>query len=311
MPTQDNVTTRREFLRTVAGGTACFAAGGRLVFGGEAPAADLAFGVMADCQYLDADPRGVRHYRASLKKLEAAVAHLNTMDLAFVIHLGDFIDGDFDSFDAVGPIYAKLKMPKYHALGNHDFAVAAEKKAEVPSRMGMPARYYDFAVKGWRFIVLDGNDISMISRSSGSDEYQQAQAMCKELKQRKAPNAYSWNGAVGSKQMSWLKERLATATKAGEKAVTFCHFPVFPANAHNLWNDLEVIKTIESYDCVVAYMNGHNHAGNYGVKNGVHYVTVAGMVDTPDANAYGCVEAKRKGLKLVGQGRVASREMAI
>ena len=298
-------------MRALAGGTMCFAAGGRLAIGGEATAADFTFGVVADCQYKDAEPRGVRHYRASLEKLEAAVAHLNTMDLAFVIHLGDFIDADFGSFDVVSPIYAKLKMPKYHALGNHDFAVAPEKKAEVPARMGMAARYYDFVVKGWRFIVLDGNDISMISRPSVSDEYKQAQAMCQELKLRKAPNAYSWNGAVGAKQLDWLKERLAAATRAGEKAVIFCHFPVFPANAHNLWNDHEVIKTIESYDCVAAYMNGHNHAGNYGVKNGVDYVTVAGMVDTADTNAYGWTAVHRDGLKLVGKGRVSDRAMEI
>ena len=309
MPTRDDAATRREFLRALAGGTMCFVAGERLVPGGEATAAEFAFGAMADCQYKDSDPRGVRHYRASLKKLEAAVAHLNTMDLAFVIHLGDFIDGGFDSFDAVSPTYAKLKMPRYHALGNHDFAVAPEKKADVPARMGMPARYYDFAVKGWRFIVLDGNDISMISRPSGSDEYKQAQAMCQELKLRKATNAYSWNGAVGAKQMDWLKARLAAATKAGERVVIFCHFPVFPANAHNLWNDHEVIETIESHDCVVAYMNGHNHAGNYGVKNGIHYVTVAGMVDTADTNAYGWTAVRRDGLKLVGQGRVVDRAM--
>ena len=48
------------------------------------------------------------------------VKELNTHDLKFVIHLGDFIDRDYDSFDKVLPIYQTLKMPAYHASGNHD-----------------------------------------------------------------------------------------------------------------------------------------------------------------------------------------------
>ena len=84
--------------------------------------AEFAFGAIADCQYC-ADPgRGARKYALSEDKLTKCVTHLNTMDLEYVVHLGDFIDRDFKSFDVVGPIYKKLKMPKYHVLGNHDFS---------------------------------------------------------------------------------------------------------------------------------------------------------------------------------------------
>ena len=72
-----------------------------------APADDapFTFGAIADCQYCDADTGGVRFYRNSPAKLEAAVKHLNTLDLKFTVHLGDFIDKDWESFDVVGPIY--------------------------------------------------------------------------------------------------------------------------------------------------------------------------------------------------------------
>jgi hypothetical protein len=202
-------------------------------------------------------------------------------------------------------------MPKHHVLGNHDFNVVADKKDWVPVKLVMPARYYDFTVKNWRFIVLDGNDLSQISRAEGSEEYQQALALRTALEERKAPNAHDWNGAIGTRQKEWLNGKLAAASESGEKVIIFCHYPVFPANAHNLWNDQEIIKMIESYNCVVAYVNGHNHAGHYAVKNGVHYVTLNGMVDTPDQNAYGWVDVHNHCLKLHGQGRLPDRVMSI
>ena len=55
------------------------------------------FGAIADCQYCDADTAGVRQYRDSPAKLRAAVDHLNTLDLEFTVHLGDFIDKDWES----------------------------------------------------------------------------------------------------------------------------------------------------------------------------------------------------------------------
>ena len=72
----------------------------------------FAFGVIADCQYCDDPGSGVRKYAASENKLNKCVSHLNKMDLEYVIHLGDFIDRDINSFDVVTPIYNQLKMPK-------------------------------------------------------------------------------------------------------------------------------------------------------------------------------------------------------
>ena len=78
------------------------------------------FGAIADCQYCD-KTSGTRKYSDSPRKLHECVAHYNKLDLTFVVHLGDFIDRDFASFDVVGPIFGQLKAPRYHVLGNHDF----------------------------------------------------------------------------------------------------------------------------------------------------------------------------------------------
>ena len=262
----------------------------------------FSFGAIADCQYCSGPNRGSRHYSSSVKKLHQCVRELNSHDLKFVIHLGDFIDRDYASFDKVLPIYQSLKMPAYHALGNHDFDVADKWKAKVPERMGMKSKYYDFSIDDWRFIVLDGNDVSFHAYPKDSSEYREAEVYYRENKIR-SPR---WNGAVGEKQLTWMKEVLKGAEKKGEKVVLYCHFPVYPADPHNLWNAKEVISILETFSCVKAYINGHNHKGKYGQKNGIHYLTLKGMVET-ESNAYSIIGIFQDRIKVIGYGRESDR----
>mgnify|MGYP001177300952 CR=1 FL=1 len=82
------------------------------------------FGAVADCQYCK-ETSAVRKYNLSPQKLTACVEYYNKLDLAFVVHLGDFIDRDFESFAKVTPIYNRLKAPHYHVLGNHEVGLMA------------------------------------------------------------------------------------------------------------------------------------------------------------------------------------------
>ncbi len=268
----------------------------------ETVAESIRIGVIADCQYCSDPGAGKRKYALSEKKLQACIDHLNTMDLAYVVHLGDFIDRDFESFDVVGPIYRQLKMPHYHVLGNHDFSVADSLKSKVPETMGLTSRYYDFVLDGWRFVVLDGNDVSFHAYPEGS-EGQRAAEKYYEDHNLDAPK---WNGALGAGQMAWLKETLDQSEEANEKVILYCHFPVFPNDRHNLWNANEVVSLLSGYDCVVAYINGHNHAGNYAGFGGVHYLTMKGMVDTTET-AYSVIELTDGTLEVVGYGREEDR----
>ncbi|MGY8767720.1 MAG: metallophosphoesterase [Pirellulales bacterium] len=264
------------------------------------------FGVIADCQYCGVKGTGARKYSISDQKLTKCVEHLNTLDLAYTVHLGDFIDRDFKSFDVVGPIYNQLKMPKYHVLGNHDFSVADEEKKLVPQKMGLQTKYYHFGMQGWRFVVLDGNDISFHAYPKDSENYQAAAKYYEEQK----ISSPKWNGAVSSKQLDWLNSVLKQADIRGENVVLYCHFPVYPENVHNLWNAKEVIKVIESYDCVKAYINGHNHHGNYAQKSGVHYLTMKGMVDTEETS-YATIAVHDDRLIVTGYGREEDRVLEI
>lgn len=264
------------------------------------------FGAIADCQYCDADTGGVREYRMSPEKLQAAVNDLNTKDLEFTVHLGDFIDKDWESFDVVGPIYKQLKMPAYHVLGNHDYSVADDKKALVHRRLGMPARYYDFVVHGWRFVALDGNDISFHGYPKDSPEY----AFAEKYYAENNIESPKWNGGIGAEQLDWLRGVLDEATERGESVVLMAHFPVYPENVHNLWNAEDILEIADEYPCVKAYMNGHNHKGNYGERNGVHYITFKGMVDTKE-NSYATVTATPEELRITGYGREEDRTLTL
>jgi hypothetical protein len=297
--------SRRNFAQILAGGTMLAAHASRAwARDSDSP---FAFGVVADAQYADVDPVGSRYYRNSRDKLATCIQRLNEMELAFVVDLGDLIDRDFDSFREVLPIYNHLKWPRHHVLGNHDFSVEANRIDDVPARIGLRHRFYTFHHQSWRFIVLDGNDVSLFGRPPNTTEYREAEQMYKSLREQKAPWAQTWNGGIGGKQLAWLRQQLDHASQRRERVIIFCHYPIYPENAHNLWNSAEVLDVLDRYSCIVAYLNGHNHAGNYAPRAGTHYVTVPGMVETPDTTAFAIVRVYRNHLDLIGFGRTPVR----
>lgn len=271
----------------------------------------FSFGVVSDIQYADVESHDVRHYRESLKKLQECVDTLNTKKLTFVIQLGDFIEKNYASFDTVFSVFNKLNMPKYHALGNHDFSIRDRYKESINKKFGLEREYYDFKIDSWRFIVLDGHDISFHKRWEGSEIYSQSIKIHSELQHKNQQNAQKWNGAIGKAQLEWLKNKLNQANSQNEKVILFCHYPVFPREWHTLWNDEELLSLIDNFDCIVAYINGHNHAGNYAARNNKHYLTIKGMVDTPDENSFAVVDVYTDSLKVTGFGREPSRTLII
>lgn len=268
---------------------------------------NFSFGIIADVQYCECVPLGTRFYSNSLNKLEESIRDLNAKDMSFVIQLGDLIDRDMDSYESVLSIFNKIKTKKYHVLGNHDYNVDEKKKERVPKEIGLVSKYYEFDSNGWRMIVLDGNDLSFYTPKESTDRIEETNRLFQRIKDRGALNAYDWNGGLGSQQTSWLKDILKQSSLSGEKALIFCHFPVYPSREENLWNDIELIELLESYPCVVALFSGHYHSGNYAKKKGIHYLTLQGMVETENSNAYSIVEVYTDHLKVLGFGREPSR----
>ncbi|MGA7710812.1 MAG: metallophosphoesterase [Rhizomicrobium sp.] len=258
----------------------------------------FSIGAIADCQYADEPDAGKRMYRMAPEKLRQAIAALDKLDLAFVVHLGDFIDQDWHSYDTILPIAQASKNPLRFVLGNHDLEVADDKKLLVPAKLGMPARYYSFDRQGCVFVVLDGNDMS----TYGWPEADPKTAESRKIHDERYPTAPLWDGGLGDEQMAWLDRTLADADAAQRKVMILCHFPVYPENPHDLWNAPDVIALLEKHPSVKMWLNGHNHDGNYGEKNGVHYLNLRGMLDTPETS-YAVLEFFADKIVVYGTGR--------
>jgi 3',5'-cyclic AMP phosphodiesterase CpdA len=246
----------------------------------------FSFGVLADIQYADKDPAGQREYRKSMDKLQACVADLRSEKLEFVIQLGDLVDGGLDNLDRILPVFNQIAAPRRHVLGNHDFSAG---RGIVLKRLGLRRAYYQFRVKGWRFVVLDGMDLSVAGGwPESSAHYRLGRKMLDELQQRREPNANTWNGAVGDNERAWLRQTLQQATARGERVVVVCHFPALAASCrpdHLLWDHREIVRVLDSERSVVAYLSGHDHRGGYAAQNGIHYLTLPGMVEAPAGQA--------------------------
>lgn len=268
------------------------------------------FGIIADVQYCDCEPSTAMHryYRRSTDKLADALATLAKHDLRFILDLGDLIDRDFQSFDTIMPVYEAARAPVHRTLGNHDYAVNVTHLDEIPHRLGMePPGYYSVDYDAWRLIVLNGNEISLFATRAGTPARAQAERMLSALQEQQAEQAQEWNGAVSETQLSWLDQQLAEAQRAGQSVIVAGHYPLYPAGSLNLWNDAAVIAVLERYPAVKAYLNGHHHDGNYGVRNGIHYLNFKGMVDTAEENTFAVVEVYDDRLAVRGFGREPDR----
>lgn len=264
----------------------------------------FSFAVLTDIQYGDQPDAGKREYRRSLEKLRDAVEALNRRGgLAFAIQLGDLIDSRASDMDTILPVWRKLDTRTYNVAGNHDFAMP---RAELMPRLQMGPGYYEFARAGWRFLVLDGMDLS-VKGGQGLELFER-------LKAQGAPNAQEWNGGIGAAQLAWLRGELARAAAARERVLVFCHFPIVAeasTPAHLLWNHDAVREAIAASPAVAAWFNGHDHAGGYALRDGIHYVTLPGMVESGAKASYTVARVFPDRLELEGTGTAPSRILRV
>ena len=283
--------------------------GGRAAGRASAPQPIVTFGVVADVQYSDREPKRDRFYRGAIAKLREAMACFRSHGVDFVVAVGDIIDRDFASYAIVLP---ELRVAgageQYLVLGNHEWKVAAADKPRVLSVLGLASRYYCFSVDGWRLVVMDGTELSSYATSEGSPARSAADAMLRRLGDTGAMNAMAYNGGVTPQQLEWLHQELASAQAASDRVIVISHFPVYPPQElHNLWNDDEVRAALEQYPGVtMAYLSGHDHAGGYWQHPGIHYLTLHAMVETMDENAFALLRLYPDRIEVEGYGRQPS-----
>ena len=271
------------------------------------------FGIVADPQYAPVVPNlaANRYYANSLWKLSEAIEAFNNEDLQFVATLGDIIDRHWESYNHILPLYDKLRHDHFFLLGNHDYDIAPEYLDSVLRTTGLEHAYYDFVGGGYRFIVLDGNDVSLFAPPKDDTRRELAARRLEELKATGAANAQTWNGSLGDDQFAWLQQTMKKAEANGERTIVMCHYPVFPPNEHNLWDSQRIVDLLTGFDNFIAYFNGHNHAGNFGEVDGKYFVNFKGMVDTPATTAFSIVEVYGDRIEIRGVGREDSRTLKV
>ncbi|EAQ40921.2 metallophosphoesterase [Polaribacter sp. MED152] len=271
---------------------------------------DFKIGIIADCQYCDCEIKWDRYYKKSPQRLKDAVTELNKDSLNYTIHLGDFIDQKMASLDSILPTWHKLKSNTYHVLGNHDFDVGETNKEKIISKLDLKNRYYSFSKSDWRFIVLDGNDLSFYG-STTKTKKQQTDSLYNLLKDKNLPYVKKYNGGLSKTQLNWVKTELEEAKAKNQNVGFYCHFPIYPIDQHNIWNREQFLQIIKAYKNVKFFFNGHNHAGGYEMVNNVHYLTFKGMVDTENTSAFAKAKFTKDTIFIQGYEREPSRKLVI
>jgi alkaline phosphatase len=243
--------------------------------------------MVTDLHHADKPAGGSRHYRETLRKFEKAARQFARDGVDLVVELGDVIDAA-DSLETekaylttIAKRFAATPGRQHYVLGNH--CVHALTKTEFLDIVGQPKSYYSFDVGGYHFIVLDA-----CFRSDG-DPY--------------GRKNFTWTDAnIPIVEVEWLKSDLE---KTPHKTVAFIHQRLDVEGHYGVKNAAAVRRVLEKSGKVLAVFQGHYHRNDHHTIGGIHYCTLAAMVEGtgPDANAYAVVDIlPGKAIRVTGFG---------
>lgn len=279
--------SRRQFLRNgslwLAAPLANFATAAE-----EGPA--IRIGLLTDLHYADKDPKGSRHYRETLAKLEEAGTFFESRSPDFVVELGDLIDAAADVptemgyLKRIGAAFASIAKTRHHVLGNH--CVDTLTKTEFLGEVGQERSFYSFDAGGFHFIILDA-----CFRSDGVGY------------ERKN---FDWKDAnLPAEELEWLR---ADLSQAKDGVIVFAHQRLDTDDVHAARNAAEVRSILEASGKVRAVFQGHSHKNALSDLGGIHYVTLRAMVEGSGAaeNGYSLLTLYRDGASRLEGARMQS-----
>jgi 3',5'-cyclic AMP phosphodiesterase CpdA len=240
--------------------------------------------------------------------LDSAVSAINREEVDFTVMLGDLVDAGPKDLQPALQRLNKLKRPVYNILGNHDY-VDVEDGAHLYKSYKMPNPYYTVEKGNWLFILLNTNELAEYATKAGSDPRQAWKKLSDLLKTAKRSNDQPWNGGISEKQLKWMERQLHKARSASKKVIVFTHHPLYPENGLEALNNREILTLIEKYPVVKAVISGHHHPGNFATYKGIPMITLEGMIETADQNAFGVLELHEDQLDLHGEGRMTARKI--
>jgi hypothetical protein len=193
------------------------------------------------------------------------------------------------------------------------------------------------AAPGLRFVFLDPYEEAVIGVERGGAGYAAAASVLRANNPNDFETSTDWlrglqglrrrfvpyNGQVGPGQLAWLREELrAAACERGEVCLVFSHVPLCPGACSSsclAWNFDAVLGVLGEFasakfagragvGCVFA---GHDHKGGLAVDAaGIHHVTLAAPLESPDGLAHAVCKCLPGGLELLGKGAVPRLSLA-
>ena len=202
--------------------------------------ATLRLGVGADLHH-DLVPDGA----ARLAALQSAAAEFGADALA---QLGDFCH----PIATNRPLLRQWREgpgPQIDVLGNHDMDGGFTSEATA-HWLGMPARYHSFVLRGYRLIVLDGNE-----------------------RRPDLPSIKGYPRAVSDSQLAWLESTLAHDTLP---VVVLCHQGLdgIGGGVANAAQVRAVLERAHQGHRIRLVLTGHHHLDYLRLVRGIPYLQV-------------------------------------
>lgn len=203
----------------------------------------LRFGVCADVH------KDVMH--DADQRLQIFIDQMNEKKVDFIIQLGDFCR-PYDFNQSFMDVWNSFDGPVYNVLGNHDMDGGFTREQTI-EYWGMPTKYYSFDMKGYHFIILDGND-------------------------KRDPPQSGYARYMGIEQLEWLRKDL-NATRL--PAIIFSHQSIEDPggieNANEIRKILEEANQQTKKKKVIACFSGHHHIDYMKEINGIYYIQINSM----------------------------------
>lgn len=249
----------------------------------------LRFGLITDIHFSSEEESAAAMITAA--DLRSCLECWQRNKIDFLLQLGDLIKGserykheEFHQIDSLLKAYPGIIR---HVIGNHCLALD---RRELITALGLQNAFYSFTIKSFRFIVLDGMDVS-VHRIPESEQDQQILALYGSR-----PELHDYCGAVGTRQKAWLHGELETAERTGETVMVICHFPLLPETTDNkhglLWNHREIVELLVSSPAVKVCLSGHFHYGGYACHRDIHFVVLPAFVNRLEHPRFTCGTAE-------------------
>lgn len=183
------------------------------------------------------------------ERMRTFIDAMKAAEVDFIVQLGDFCQPRESNRDFVN-IFESFPGPAYHVLGNHDMDGGFTRE-QTKQYLGLESGFYSFDLRGFHFIVLDGND-------------------------RTDPPQEGYARYIGPEQREWLRLDLA---KTKLPVIIFSHQSL--GDTACVENSAEVRNTLENHNDrggkVIACINGHSHFDGARRIGGIWYIHVNSM----------------------------------